>query len=140
MASIKGGCLCGSVRYSSEAEPVMTAVCHCKHCQRQSGSAFSPLVAVPRGSLDIDRTFLTVFNDIGESGLSVKRSFCSKCGSPITSDVEATPGLEWIKAGTLDDTTWLNPTVNIWCDSAQHWTPIAESAVRFARNPPSAQA
>jgi hypothetical protein len=77
MASIKGGCLCGSVRYSSEAEPVMTAVCHCKHCQRQSGSAFSPLVAVQKGTLDIDRTFLTVFNDIGESGLSVKRSFAA---------------------------------------------------------------
>jgi hypothetical protein len=135
MRKIEGGCLCGSVRYASDAEPVMTAVCHCKHCQRQTGSAFSPLVAIPKGTLDIDRTFLNVFNDIGESGLSVKRSFCSKCGSPVTSDVEAMPGLEWIKAGTLDDTSWLNPTVNIWCDSAQHWTHIGESAMRFAKNP-----
>lgn len=139
MARIEGGCLCGSVRYSSVAEPVLTAVCHCKHCQRQSGSAFSPLVAVPKGTLEIDRTYLNVFNDIGESGLSVKRSFCKKCGSPVTSDVEAMPGLEWIKAGTLDDTTWLNPTLNIWCNSAQRWTLISESAVRFDKNPPSGQ-
>ncbi len=139
MSKIEGGCLCGSVRYSSKAEPVMTAVCHCKHCQRQSGSAFSPLVAIPKGTLEIDRTFLKVFNDIGESGLSVKRSFCQICGSPITSDVEAMPGLEWIKAGTLDDTTWLDPTVNIWCNSAQRWTLISESAVKFERNPPADQ-
>jgi hypothetical protein len=137
MERIEGGCLCGSVRYSSKAEPVMTAVCHCKHCQRQSGSAFAILVAIPRETLEIDKTYLNFFNDIGESGLPVKRNFCSKCGSPVTSEVEAIPGLEWIKAGTLDDTTWLNPTVNIWCDSAQRWTYIADSAVTFAKNPTS---
>lgn len=59
----------------------------------------------------------------------MERSFCNKCGSSVTSDVEAMPDLEWIKAGTLDDTTWLNPTLNILCDSAQRWAHIAESAV-----------
>jgi hypothetical protein len=53
--------------------------------------------------------------------------------------VEATPDPEWIKAGTLDDTTWLNPIVNISCDSAQRWTHIAESAASFANNPTSDQ-
>jgi hypothetical protein len=138
MAKIEGGCLCGSVRYSSNAEAVMTAVCHCKHCQRQTGSAFSPLVAVPKGTLDMDRTLLSTFDDVGESGLPVKRHFCSKCGSPITTDAAAMPGLEWIKAGTLDETSWLNPAVHIWCDSAQAWTIISESSAKFARNPPSA--
>lgn len=41
MSKIEGGCLCGAVRYTCAAEPVMTAICQCTHCQRQSGSAFS---------------------------------------------------------------------------------------------------
>ena len=44
---IEGGCLCGSIRYTCDAEPALTANCHCKHCQRQSGSAFSTIIGVP---------------------------------------------------------------------------------------------
>ena len=131
MGQIVGGCLCGSVRYLSAADPVITAVCHCKHCQKQTGSAFSPMVAVPKGTLTIDRTLLTFFDDVGESGLPVKRYFCSKCGSPVISDVAAMPDLEWIKAGTLDDLSSFNPTVHIWCDSAQPWTQISEASINL---------
>lgn len=137
MAKIQGSCLCGSVRYASNAEPVMTAVCHCKHCQKQTGSAFSPLVAVPVESLQIDRHALSVYDDIGESGLPIKRSFCGRCGSPIISDAAVMPALTWIKAGTLDDTSWVNPTIHIWCDSAQPWTSISDSAIKFGKNPPA---
>jgi hypothetical protein len=41
-----GGCLCGTVRYTLDCEPVMLALCHCTHCQKQSGSAFSANIAV----------------------------------------------------------------------------------------------
>src|SRR5687768_15734380 len=51
MSKVKGSCLCGGVRYESAAEPLMTAVCHCENCQRQSGTAFSIIVGVPAGSL-----------------------------------------------------------------------------------------
>jgi hypothetical protein len=51
MSNIVGGCLCGSVSYEADAEPVLTALCHCKHCQKQTSSAFSVLVALPKGSL-----------------------------------------------------------------------------------------
>ena len=53
MPKVQGDCLCGGVRYTTETEPVMTAVCHCKYCQRQTGSAFSIMVAVPKGSLEL---------------------------------------------------------------------------------------
>lgn len=49
---IEGGCLCGAVRYSRGTEPAMTLVCHCVRCQKQSGTSFSVIVAVPRESLD----------------------------------------------------------------------------------------
>ena len=55
MPNIVGGCLCGAVRYESEAEPVLTAVCHCRDCQKQTSSAFSVLVVLPKDSLRTER-------------------------------------------------------------------------------------
>ena len=48
---LDGGCLCGSVRYSCEAEPLLTAICHCPDCQKQTSAPFAVVVAVPKGSL-----------------------------------------------------------------------------------------
>ena len=76
MSNIVGGCLCGSVRYESEAEPLLTAACHCRHCQKQTSSAFSILVALPKGSLRIEGEALAAFEDVGASGLPVIRKFC----------------------------------------------------------------
>jgi hypothetical protein len=136
MADIVGGCLCGNVRYSSGAEPAMTAVCHCSHCQKQTSSAFSILVAVPKGSLQIEGEPLRAYETEGESGQPLMRKFCPNCGSGIVTDVAVTPDLEWIKAGTLDDTSWLQPQVHWWCDSAQPWVKIDEAVPAFAGNPP----
>ena len=51
MAKLDGSCLCGKVTYSCATEPVATAVCHCTDCQKQTGTAFSVIVAVPRDAL-----------------------------------------------------------------------------------------
>ena len=74
----------------------------------------------------------------GSSGMPVYRHFCSRCGSPIFSDVVATPQLDWLKAGTLDDTSWVQPTLGIWCESAQSWVALPEGVSRFPQNPPAA--
>jgi hypothetical protein len=52
--------------------------------------------------------------------------------------VVATPQLDWLKAGTLDDTSWVKPGVNIWCSSAQAWVVYPEGAAQFAESPPAA--
>lgn len=138
MGKIQGSCLCGSVRYTSATEPVMVAVCHCTHCQKQSGGAFSVNVGVPKGSLAFTQGKTSVYQDQGSSGMPVYRHFCGSCGSPIYSDVVATPQLDWLKAGTLDDTSWVQPVANIWCESAQKWVTYADGVPRFPQNPPSA--
>src|SRR5215203_1715238 len=86
MPNIVGGCLCGSVSYESEAEPTLTAVCHCRHCQKQTSSAFSMFIVLPKGSLRIEGEPLAAFEDVGESGLPVFRKFCPKCGSAIVGE------------------------------------------------------
>lgn len=137
MARIEGGCLCGGIRYSSDAPAVMTAVCHCRHCQKQSGSAFSILVAVPKGTLRLQGKPLAQYQDVGESGMPVLRKFCPDCGSPILSDVASSPQLDFIKAGTLDDVSWLKPQVHIWWEHAQPWVEVAEGVPKIPRNPPA---
>ncbi|MBB3102172.1 GFA family protein [Azomonas macrocytogenes] len=138
MTKIVGGCLCGAVRYRAEAntKPAMTGVCHCRDCQKQTGSSFSILIAVPKGTIHFEGEPLASFETKSGDGRSVLRRFCPKCGSPIASVVEATPRLDWIKAGTLDDTSWLQPQVNMWCETAQPWINICEDIPRFPRNPP----
>ena len=138
MSNIIGGCLCGAIRYTSKSQPLLTAVCNCKNCQRQTGTAFSVLVALPKGTLEFSGDQPATYHDTGSSGLPVLRHFCSKCGSPIFSDVAATPAMDWLKAGTLDDASWLQPQVSIWCDSAQPWVQMSESIARFPQNPPPA--
>ncbi|WP_298827181.1 GFA family protein [uncultured Piscinibacter sp.] len=137
MPKISGGCLCGAVKYTSAAEPVMAALCNCHHCQKQSGSAYSVNVAIPKGALQFTSEKPAVYEDTGSSGMPVYRHFCAQCGSPIFSDVVATPTLDWLKAGTLDDTSWVEPSVSIWCESAQAWVMQPQGMAAFAQNPPA---
>jgi hypothetical protein len=134
MPQMVGGCLCGNIRYLAEAEPAVTAVCHCKNCQRQAGSAYSVIVGVPRSALTIQGTLKT-FTDTADSVWPVYRSFCPDCGSPITTSTDAMPRLVFIKAGTLDDTSWLEPTMQLWCDSAQPWAALPDGMQCHPRMP-----
>ena len=137
MSSIVGGCLCGSVRYESEAEAVLTTVCHCRDCQKQTGSAFSVLVVLPKGSLRTEGRPLASVETVGEdTGLPITRRFCPECGSGVVSEVAATPDLEWLKAGTLDDPSWLRPQMHMWTSSAQPWVSIDDAIPTHERNPP----
>jgi hypothetical protein len=117
-----GGCLCGAVRYTTSWPPLMLGTCHCKHCQRQAGSAFSVVAAVPIAGLETKGT-LTLYEDGSASGNPVYRKFCGKCGSPVfteTPDGNA-QGMIFIKAGTLDESKDLQPNIHFWTISAQGW-------------------
>jgi hypothetical protein len=107
---MSGGCPFGQARYSAEAEPVFVGVCHCRNCQRQAGSGFSIVLTIPKPAFSVAGALKT-FSDRGDSGKAVSRRFCPECGSPIISECEALPDLTIIKAGTLDDTSWLKPTM-----------------------------
>ncbi len=113
----QGQCMCGGVRYSFPGVPVLTAVCHCRQCQRQSGSAFSIVAAVPRRGFDLAGE-TRVFLDFGDSGRPVERHFCPECGSPIMSVIEPMPDMVLIKAGTLDTVAQLTPSIEVFCENA----------------------
>jgi hypothetical protein len=128
MGKLDGHCLCGQVTYTCADDPIITGICHCTECRRQSGSAWSMVVGVERSALVIEgdslRTFVTIGDD---TGLPVQRQFCSNCGSPVVSLTEFAPDVAWIKAGTLDDSSWIEPELEAWCDSAVPWSGIDQT-------------
>ncbi len=136
MSKIEGGCLCGSVRYKSDAEPAFIGVCHCVTCQKNSGSSFSLNLGMPADSVTIEGNSLATYEDhSGASGKPFYRKFCSSCGSPIASGGEAYDGLIFIKAGTLDDSSWVTPVAHIWCSEKQPWVKIEDGVAQMERNP-----
>ena len=77
---IKGGCLCGAVRYTAEADPTTATVWHCRDCQKFTGSAFAALVLATKEAVTIEGGFKT-FSSIGGSGNPILRHFCPECGN-----------------------------------------------------------
>ena len=118
-----GGCLCGKIRYTLNAEPLLCVTCHCKNCQRQAGSALSIIIGVPETAVEIAGE-VTTYNDTGDSGATVRRQFCNTCGSPVFTRIDSPPGMMFIKAGTLDDTTMLKPAFHCYTKSKQDWVDL----------------
>jgi hypothetical protein len=124
------------VTYSVDADPLWQGACYCSNCQRQTASAFSVVVGVPSKHLTVEGDTLASIETPSEGYQSTtERRFCSACGSPIFSTIESMPGVAFLKAGTIEDTSWIEPTVEIWTGSAQPWAPHFENAVRFERIP-----
>src|SRR5687768_15041233 len=121
MGKLDGRCLCGAVTYSSDAEPLFAALCHCRDCQRQHGTAFAVVVGAPADGFDVSGAVSTHVTVGDEHGQPVERRFCPSCGSPLFSETQALPGVILLKAGTLDDASWVEPQLEVWGRSAQPW-------------------
>lgn len=129
-----GRCLCGSVTYELTGDLLATAVCHCDHCQRQGGSAFSVNLVAHESQLAVHGELRT-YEERGERGddVYVRRKFCPSCGSPIMSELTKSAGIIAIKAGTLDDKSAVNPTIEAWCVDRQPWVSLPGMAVSMER-------
>ena len=130
-----GGCLCGNIRYEFKRQDVVSAGhCHCKDCQRITGSGKATIVFIRTNDLKINNDY-KVFSVIGNDGTNVNRGFCPNCGSPIISFVTEQPNLRFIKAGSLDNSDWLKIESSFWSVSACKWDPINESLPSYPKNP-----
>lgn len=129
-----GRCLCGQISYELAGDLIATAVCHCEHCQRQSGGAFSVNLVVHESQLTVSGD-LSTYEDRGEHGdaVYVLRRFCGACGSPIYSALVETEGIIAVKAGTLDERSDVTPTVEAWCEHKQPWVDLPGMSVSLDR-------
>jgi hypothetical protein len=130
----EGGCLCGSVRYRTTGDPVAATVCHCRFCQRRTGSAFSEPVLFKADQVEFSGGPLAVYEHRSdESGRWLRLEFCPRCGATVTWTSERRPGVRSIAGGTFDDTRWLKIVRHIWARSAQPWVSIPADVECFEK-------
>jgi len=134
MPDITGRCLCGQVSYRASGDPLLSCICHCRNCQRYTGSAFEAVVGFPSAAVRVDGALKT-YTDTGESGQSVFRRFCPNCGSGMIAEAVVLPGVTFVLAGAMDDPAAFRPTMELYCSSAQPWTAEAAQRQRFDKMP-----
>ena len=133
--TMTGRCLCNDVTYELSGDVIATAVCHCDHCQRQSGGAFSVNLVAHSSQLAVSGS-LSTYEDCGDDGgdtVHVERRFCGSCGSPIVSELMGTEGVIAVKAGTLDDKSEIKPGVQAWCEHRQPWVDLPDIGISLDR-------
>ena len=118
---MSGGCACGAVRYECSAAPLASFNCHCRDCQRETGSAFAAIIMVPTAAFRVVRGEPRYFGVKADSGFVTKRAFCAECGSSLFGDPERVPALRTIRVGSLDDPSGFRPARDIYTASAQPW-------------------
>ncbi|MEO8603868.1 MAG: GFA family protein [bacterium] len=131
-----GGCACGAIRYECSVAPRRMVNCHCRDCQRASGSAYSATVIMAASAVRVLRGQCAAHRTEVEGGNVAKREFCSACGSPLFASTSARPDVVGVKASSLDDPSWFAPQADVWAGSAQPWDHMDPRLPKFAKNRP----
>ena len=121
----EGGCLCGAVRYRVTSAPFRTGVCHCRFCQRRTGSAFGVGVYFKKTDFELTRGSLKSYEyRSDESNRWLRMEFCANCGTTVTWTLELFPDGRGVAGGSFDDPAWIRIERHTWTRSKQHWVPI----------------
>jgi hypothetical protein len=128
--------MCGAVRFRV-SEPLLGALyCHCKRCQRRTGSAFSVSgLTAPRSFAISEGEELVRSWDPGDGWI---KSFCSECGSQLYTTDPDDPELISVRLGAIDGDPGVRPSAHQFTDYASPWGPIPDDGLpRFAERRPS---
>ena len=120
---LAGGCDCGAVRYRLTARPMFTHCCHCRWCQRETGSAFA-INAIETACLDVTgKTDCVETPSESGNGQAIHR--CPSCRIALWSHYNGLgAGIAFLRVGTLDDPTRIRPDIHIYTDTKQPWVAI----------------
>jgi hypothetical protein len=123
-----GGCSCGAIRYEITAFPLLLYTCNCTDCQTASGSAFALNMPVQTKGFRIVKGEPKGWHHTSPSGGDVTSWFCGDCGGRLYGERRGREEIVNLRAGTLDDTTWLVPAAHMYMKSAQGWVRPAAGA------------
>ena len=119
--ALEGGCACGSIRYKLTNSPLVVHACHCRDCQRLSGSAFAENIWIESKHVETGAKPKS-FRLTAGSGKPQDVFFCEKCGTYVWSRYHAAPGdFLFVRTGTLDRPEAVRPDVHIFTRSKMPW-------------------
>ncbi|MDE2017688.1 MAG: GFA family protein [Hyphomicrobiales bacterium] len=116
-----GGCMCGKVRFTIEADAPLTArACWCRACQYVGAGTGTANAVFPRDKVTITGE-TKGYESLADSGNHMTRLFCPTCGTPVFSVAAERPNAVVVRLGTLDDPSALAPLMTIWTSQAPRW-------------------
>ena len=130
---IRGGCLCGSVRYEISGAIKRIVHCHCSMCRKAHGAAFGSYAML--SSADFRITAGEAEIAAYDSSPGVQRTFCRRCGSTLQFKSAKRPQSVELAAGTLDDDPGVKPASHIYVGSKAPWYEITDGLPQHAASP-----
>src|SRR5258708_3942885 len=129
---LAGGCACGAIRYKLAEKPLIVHACHCRDCQRITGSAFVINLWIERKFVETGPATPKSFRLAGGSGQDHEVFFCGNCGTYVWSRYHGAPGdALFVRAGTLDSPDAVKPDVHIYTRSKVPWLELPKGAPAF---------
>lgn len=111
-----GGCQCGRIRFHAYAEPAALSICHCRMCQKATGSPFGAFASFDRAAVE----FVKAKPEVFKSSELAERGFCSECGTPLTFSANDRDRIGLLIA-TFDHPGRLTPKRQIGMESRLPW-------------------
>jgi hypothetical protein len=131
MNPLEGGCACGALRYRLESAPMFVNCCHCRDCQRQTGSAFVINAVIETDRVAVKSGEATRHDVPTESGRPHGIYRCRTCGTAVWSEYGGVTKLRFVRVGTLDDPTAVKPGAHIFTRSKLPWVKLTEDIPAF---------
>jgi len=134
LVGAEGGCDCGKVRYRLAADPIVINCCHCRNCQRQTGTAFGINMLIETENVELLGE-PTVANEVASpSGRGQAIHRCPDCGTSVWGVFHAAgDGVRFVRGGTLDNPDLAAPRAHIWTESKVPWVTIPEGVPQFTQ-------
>ena len=123
----EGGCSCGDVRFVVTAEPMIVHCCHCRICQRQTGSAFAINALLEAENVKLLSGEIEELTEATPSGLGQTIARCSKCQVAVWSNYDMhglRKRIRFVRVGALDDPGQCPPNIHIYTSSKQPWVTL----------------
>jgi hypothetical protein len=124
---LEGGCACRYVRYRMTTAPLFVHCCHCRWCQRETGSAFALNAMIEADRVQLLGAEPEIVDTPSASGLGQKIARCPRCRIAVWSHYAgAGPMVKFVRGGTLDEPDHLPPDIHIFTASKQPWVVIPQ--------------
>jgi hypothetical protein len=129
--TLQGGCACGKLRYRMRTEPMFVHCCHCKDCQRQTGTAFVLNALIETDRIELLSGDPRPYAMPTDSGRPHRVFRCPECGSAVWSEYGGLGSLRFVRVGTLDQPQAVPPDVHIYVRSKLPWITLPDGVPAY---------